>query len=206
MSLPSKRISLECPVVDADALREWVRAVVAETGGKVSWTSDYHMTVLHLGRPNEIFEAVHANMPSRLPVIDESRFLRQLRKWLQVHVLTLRHPVTVSVDGLIPLGATAPYALACRIATMPRQLRNLHQDLLGSLGRFMQEDLGVADGPGLLSSSSAFGFSGKSWTPHITVGSGTSLKNLELPEYKVRLGPMLVRNGAVLGIFDSQSV
>ena len=203
--LPSRRISLECPVVDAAGLQEWAHDDAVKAGASLKPSSDYHLTVLHLGRPAEIFEAVRSAAGDRR-ASGEDYFADRLRNWLQAHVKTLRHSVSVASDGLLTLGSAKPYALACRISALPPEVRDLHDGLLSSFAHFLHQELGVADGASFMRLSPVFGYSGKSWVPHITIGQTEALVEVRLPTREVRLSPMRVRNGDVLGLYNSEPI
>lgn len=202
--LSNRRISLECPVVDAKDLQGWVGSFTLGTAADLKPYDDYHLTVLHLGKTDEIFETVRMHVDARSRPLSEAQFLGQLQAWLRVHVRTLRHSVDVGVNRLATLGQQAPYALVCRVTTLPLELSDLHESLLTSFGRLLEEDFGVPDGLGLVRSSPIFGFSGKEWVPHVTVGNVRRPVELDLPPRTVRLGPMKVRNGESLGIYGSE--
>jgi len=203
--LPSKRISLECPVANPVDVRDWAYYAVLSARATIEPPSDYHLTVLYLGRPDEIFRAVQSAASDRVS-LNEAYFLDRLRNWLRVHVRTLRHRVAVAASGLVTLGPAEPYALACRISFLPPEVSDLHEGLLSSFATFLNEELGVSDGLGFMGSSPVFGYSGKSWVPHITVGRSRVRTEVNLPPLEVGLGPLRVRNGEVLGLLNSEPV
>lgn len=205
--LPDKRISLECPVLMPDQLQRWVEGSAGAAGGRLTPAYDYHLTVLHLGRTREIYGAIAERISLRQSGDNERRFLSAYRAWLEVHVKTLRHPMTVFTGDLSTLGSgPPPYPLVCKVVNMPPALEGLHADLLAAFGSFLEESMGIPDGPGFLSSSSVFGYSGKSWVPHITVGTIPQPKVLRLQMHSVQLAPMRIRNGESLGIFYEPSL
>ena len=198
--LPSRRISLQCPVDNAASIRESLAERVGELGGDLAPANDYHFTVLHIGRPNEIYGAVASVADRRQATLDESTFLELFRNWVQVHSQTLRHETAVKAEGLVTLGERPPLSLVYKVVGLPLELRSLHSELLGSFARFLQVDLGAPDGAGLLRASPVFGFSGKSWVPHVSVGTIGRWVTSPSPAETVLLGPLQVRNAEVIGI------
>lgn len=191
--VPNSRIALECSVLNTESLRTAIQR--SGVKGLVSDRREYHFTVLYLGRPSEVLDAVqrarsdYAHRP-----LDDDRFVTALRAWLQRHVGVVSSETQVAGDRLIRLGDAATLLLD----RIPRELTGVHGHLVDSFATFLHEELNVPDGRALMRNDSAFGFSGKTWIPHITVGSISTALDSTLDEIEVVLGPMQVRNWASL--------
>jgi hypothetical protein len=198
--LPARRISLECPVIrGADALKRSAETTLVGERVRFHEPSDYHLTFLHVGRPSEIFAVVtSARSQATRHTLSEERFLIELKKWLTRAEKAMRHDIRVEASRLVSLGPTPPYAVACEVPVLPGEVADLHEALLQDFAMLLQEAFGVPDGTALLQSSEAFGYSGKSWIPHVTVGGSSQPLIRTLPRTIFVLGPLRMRNSASL--------
>jgi hypothetical protein len=195
MALSAKRISLECPVIRPEVLKQHIQSATESVDFTFNAVEEYHLTVLYIGRPAEIFEVVSsARLEYAHRPLTALQFIVQLRKWLNSHATTLRHSVHVSTKEVITLGSSSPYTIACLMNDLPPSLLDLHGALVRSFEEFLESALGVPSGPGLLRNSEVFGFSGKSWIPHITVGQCRKPLSIAIPAVTIEIGPLQIRN------------
>jgi len=192
--LPSKRLTLEYPVADTDDFYGWAKQAALKLGLDLPRRGEYHFTILHIGKPNEIFAAVKSALqePS---LINEDQFLQRLRAWLVTARSELPSGARVIADRLATLGSAPSYSVVSRIAS--RALPHLHYELLDSFAVVL-EDCGVEDGRRFMSMASALGYSGKSWNPHITVGETHTPIDVGADAIEIRLLPPRVRNDSYI--------
>lgn len=198
--LPRRRLSLECPVVDQQLLEKQIAESVVPDQFTLKAPVDYHLTVFHLGRPNEIYEAITEAQIAAQPGWNEGSFLKMLTRWLGRSKRRIPEPITVEIKGLMTLGSRIPYAVACKVADPTGDLQRIHSQLISSFARLMEDDMGLDDGRKFLKGSPVFGFSGKSWSPHITVGETSLPLATSVPVGSVDVGPMQVRNASAVGM------
>lgn len=201
--MPTRRLSLECPVSCPPDAYKAIAKFVQGAGGEVVASANLHMTVLYIGRPAEIFTAVQAQRGPRESDMDSTYFVAQLRTWLRTHVTALRHSTRMQLGDFGTLGEQPPYAIVRKVSRLPAALSDLHATLLRSFATFLQESLGVHDGAAFLRQSSVFGYSGKSWVPHVTVGRAQRGCTALSPVTDVEVGPLRVRNGGSIGLYTA---
>lgn len=190
--LPTRRLSLECPVVYEADLRT---AALAAFGDQEFFPADeLHMTVFHVGRTHEVYEAVtQARQDFAHRPLDTSRFAVALHHWLRRSAMVLPRESWVQGRSFQTLGET-PYAAVLVLDQLSPMIADVHDRLSESFARFLRDECNVPNGTSLLRENAVFGFSGKSWIPHITVGRVPAGRSIPAPALRVTLGDMRTRN------------
>lgn len=197
--LALSRVTLEAPVIDPGSFAQAVRAAAGVAYEPVEDT-ELHLTILHVGKPADIFAVVQAaRATSSSRALDPERFVHDLAVLLHQLVLTSRHDAPARTGEVLTLGVEPPLALVVRLE-LSAALADLHELMLKQFSVFL-ETQGAADGDALLRHSPAFGFTGKSWLPHVTVGKSMHKVSGLMPAQDVQLGALRIRNGSGLGVF-----
>lgn len=186
-SLPRRRITLELPVVDTTQL------LLGLPGGQRYLLDEHlelHLTLLHVGRTDEVFDAVK-RVASKNPNLQVSEFLHDLRNWLELEVGRFPGPYQVR-----PLRwksfANLRVLLVDGIGWSPADYHGaLLEDLRAFIGRWsnLKEAAQILREP-------AFGFTGKSYQPHISINTLSPLNEDVLPDLggHLTLGRATIRN------------
>ena len=190
--IPTRRLSLECAVLRAENLTASARRHIPNLHAKDN--AEVHLTVMHLGRTNEIYDAVQRsrNEYAHRP-LDAHRFISALREWLRKSALIVPRNSWAQGSRFTTLGG--PHlAAVLEIDKLAPAIADVHELLLTSFAEFLSVELNAPHGMALLNTDPAFGFSGKSWIPHITVGQLDEPQTQETEPLRVDLGQMSVRN------------
>lgn len=154
------RIAFQCPVVQAETLAEACAGFYPSSG----WTleSPLHVTILHLGRMEELCSEIDERLGSLGTDISSAvrEFANTAANSCPDQRISLR-------ANAFRVWAGPEKSFAVLLFEPPESLLGLRSDLESRFRSFLRE-LGVREAQAFLEGSGAIGFR-RDWTPHVTL-------------------------------------